>query len=113
MISLINPIVDDSDFKPVDFDNDFGPIRNPTMYSSPRSRFRSKFDPFWLKDQKSLLKDRKSQLKVWKSLFIFKNSIYIEKVDQIRPFLIKIHLLESTLSWQFEIQQRIRIDKVD
>ena len=87
---------------------DFSPIWNPTTDSSRRSRFRSKIDNFWskfdllkdrytdqksrLKDQKSWLKDRNSQYNDQKSRLLSNGSIYIKKVDQNRPFLIKINL---------------------
>ena len=77
----------------------WNPMTNSSWWSRIRSNinhFRSKFDLFWLKDW---YRDWKSQLNNWSSplkdrkiQFLLKKLIYIEKKDQIWPFLIKINL---------------------
>ena len=113
---------------------DFHPIQNPMTSSNRRSRFRSNFDCFqsifdlfwlkyWFRDWKSQFRDWKSWFYDQKSQFLLKKSIYIEKVDQIWPFLIKIdlkfnflsffHLLKSILLLGFGFHWRFQIEKVD
>ena len=105
-LGVTNQIIDDSDSKAADIDRRFW---FDTTDSSRRSRFRSNFDLFWLKDwsrdrkswfndQKSQLKDRKSWLNDWKSWlndqksqFFIKKLILYQKDNQI--WSISIHFL--------------------